>query len=364
MPDAMSRLLALRSLSQLRHIETDVQTLSVEERCNPSCTHPKVLMTAQADDPHPDILDPDLRGQASRHDHAQYQEGPEKDEIDEDEADFDVFDFDIARQDDSVPDPEDLPSPPTRAEILMEQRHDAFCQLVLSRQGHPDRAPLEGADGLLRRRHPVHDDLTQVVPPESLRPRLLQLAHYAIVAGHPGLNRMYYNIRLHYYMPHLAADVAATVRNCASCAKNRVRLRRRKNLLKLFPATRPMESVGIDILGPLPKSKRGKRFLLVISDRFTKLTTMVALRNINAYSVAFAFCEAWIFKYGPPRRVLSDNGKQFTSRFFQSIFKLLGLSNAYTSPYCGITISTFSRFTDTYDTTTTRPTQTRVYNER
>ena len=91
--------------------------------------------------------------------------------------------------------------------------------------------------------------------------------------------------------------------------------------------------MSIDILGPLPKSKRGKRFLLVITDRFTKLTTVVALRNINAYSVAFAFCEAWIFKYGPPRSVLSDKGKQFTSRFFQSVCQLLGLSNAYTSAY-------------------------------
>ena len=178
-----------------------------------------------------------------------------------------------------------------------------------------------------------HDDLIQVVLPESLRPRLLQLAHYAIVAGNPGLNGMYYHIRRHYYWPHLAADVAATVRNCASCAKNRVKLRRRTTLLKLFPATRPLESVSIDILGPLPKSKRGKLFLLVITDQFTKLTTVVPLRNINAYYVAFAFCEAWIFKYGPPRSVLSDNGKQFTSRFVQSVCQLLGLSNAYTSAY-------------------------------
>ena len=142
-------------------------------------------MTAQADGPHPDIMEPDLRCQASRHDHAKDQEGPEMDDVDEDEADFAVFDFDIAHQDDSVPDPEDLPSPPTRAKILIEQRHDAFCQQVPSRQGHHDRAFFEGADGLLRRRHPVHDNLIQVVLPESLRPRLLQLAHYAIVDGHP-----------------------------------------------------------------------------------------------------------------------------------------------------------------------------------
>ena len=60
MPDATSRLLAPRSPSQSRPIETDVPALSVGEPCNPNCTHPKVLMTAQADGPHPDIMEPDL----------------------------------------------------------------------------------------------------------------------------------------------------------------------------------------------------------------------------------------------------------------------------------------------------------------
>ena len=89
----------------------------------------------------------------------------------------------------------------------------------------------------------------------------------------------------------------------------------------------------MDILGPLPRTERGKGFLLVITDRFSKLTAVVLLRTKNAYSMAIAFCEAWIFKYGPPDSVLIDNGKQFASRFFQSVCQLLGLSNVYTSAY-------------------------------
>ena len=82
---------------------------------------------------------------------------------------------------------------------------------------------------------------------------------------------------------------------------NRAKLRKHLNRLKLFPATLPLESLAIDILGPLPKTKARKRFLLVITDRFTKLTQVVALRTITAYTVAVAFCDAWIFKYGVPR---------------------------------------------------------------
>ena len=72
---------------------------------------------------------------------------------------------------------------------------------------------------------------------------------------------------------------------------NRVKLRKHLNRLRLFSAARPLESLAIDILGPLSKTKTGKRFLLVITDRFSKLTQVVALRTITAYTVAVVFCD-------------------------------------------------------------------------
>jgi hypothetical protein len=55
----------------------------------------------------------------------------------------------------------------------------------------------------------------------------------------------------------------------------------------------------MDILGHLPKTELGNMFLLVITDRFSKLTRTVPLRTITALSVSKAFCEAWVFSYGP-----------------------------------------------------------------
>ena len=114
---------------------------------------------------------------------------------------------------------------------------------------------------------------------------------------------------------------------------NRVKLRKHLNRLRLFPATGPLKSLAIDILGPLPKTKTGKRFLLVITDRFSKLTQVVALRTITAYTVAVAFCESWVFKYGVPRTLLSDNGPQFNAKFFHSTCRVRGITNLYTSAY-------------------------------
>ena len=51
------------------------------------------------------------------------------------------------------------------------------------------------------------------------------------------------------------------------------------------------------------------------------------------YTVAIAFVEASIFKYGQPKTLISDNGKQFAAKFFQAVYSLLGLSNIFTSTY-------------------------------
>lgn len=81
------------------------------------------------------------------------------------------------------------------------------------------------------------------------------------------------------HWPQMAEDVTETVRNFTQCASNRVRLRKRTNKIHLFPVTRPLESAGIDILGPLTKSSKGSRFLLVILDMFMKLTEAIPLRK-------------------------------------------------------------------------------------
>ena len=188
---------------------------------------------------------------------------------------------------------------------------------MISRQSRKtDSAFYEDEYGILRRRHPTINDIDQIVLPETLRPRVLDLAHYSKLAGHPGQTRMYHHVRSMYYWPQMAADIYRTVRMCNACARNRVKLRKRAHALRIFPAQRPPESLSIDILGPLTKTKKGHRFLLVITDRFTKLSQVIPLRRIDAYTVAVAFMEAWIFKYGPPKTLISDNGKQFAAKFF------------------------------------------------
>lgn len=227
-----------------------------------------------------------------------------------------------------------LPTPLTQDEILEEQKNDEFCQTIAATQmSRTDSCFFENDDGVLCRRHPRDPDLVQVVLPSTLRHRVLRLAHYHLLAGHPGQSRLHKRLRRTYYWPQMAADTATTVRECVSCSKNRIRLIKQVNPMRLFPPSEPLESVAMDILGPLPKSKSGSQFILVITDRFSKLTQVVPLRRIKAYDVALAFVEEWVFKCGPPKTLLSDNGSHFVSLFFQQVCQVMSVNNRFRTTY-------------------------------
>jgi Integrase core domain len=131
----------------------------------------------------------------------------------------------------------------------------------------------------------------------------------------------------------IAEDVYETVRKCDVCARNRIAEKRKTNPLKLFPAKGSLQSVAMDILGPLPRTKHGNRFLLVVSDRYSKVTKTVPLRTVTALSVARAFCYQWAYVYGPPVSLLTDNCPQFTAKFFQAVCGELGIQKVFTTAY-------------------------------
>ncbi len=232
--------------------------------------------------------------------------------------------------------PEPTPSDPlftpiTTEELLTEQLSDSFCTTIRRQLNEGGVVPFGFNDeGLLCRQVTDRD---QIVVPHSLKARVLHINHYSRLAGHPGGTKLYHMIRKDMYWPALAVDCHATARRCPTCARNRIKLRRNTTQLKLFPATSPLEAVAIDILGELIKTARGNQYLLVISDRFTKLTKTVPLRTQSATEVAKAFVNEWVFNYGPPSDLLADNGKCFTSKFFQDVCRIINTHNSFTTTY-------------------------------
>ena len=91
--------------------------------------------------------------------------------------------------------------------------------------------------------------------------------------------------------------------------------------------------MGIDILGPLPTTPRGHKYILVIGDYFTKWFEAYPLENVLAVTVARYLVDGFVCRFGVPLSLHSDQGPQIESAVFREMCKLLDITKTRTTPY-------------------------------
>ena len=74
------------------------------------------------------------------------------------------------------------------------------------------------------------------------------------------------------------------------------------------------------------------------------------MRSTTAVAVAKAFLDNWVYPYGAPFYVLTDNGPQFVAKFFEAVCSMLGLQNYLTTAYHPQTNGQAERFDKTIAT--------------
>ena len=94
----------------------------------------------------------------------------------------------------------------------------------------------------------------------------------------------------------------------------------------------PFQQWELDILGPLPIGKRQCKFIVVGVDYLTKWVEAEPLATITKQKVRNFVWRFIICRFGIPRALVSDNGKQFDNPKFRDLCVELGIKNYYVSP--------------------------------
>ena len=100
----------------------------------------------------------------------------------------------------------------------------------------------------------------------------------------------------------------AYVGGCDICARRKEPLKTKRAPMEIVKSGFPMERIAIDILGELPITERGNRYILVIGDYFTKWTEYHAMPNMEASTVASILVEQVVSRFGIPYFIHSDQG--------------------------------------------------------
>ncbi|XP_060533725.1 uncharacterized protein K02A2.6-like [Cylas formicarius] len=85
------------------------------------------------------------------------------------------------------------------------------------------------------------------------------------------------------------------------------------------------ETLSIDLFGPLPEGPHGEKWTFIVEDNSSKWVALFALKRVTAEECARTLIDEVFFRYGLPRKVISDNGVQFVSAVMQQVCYILDI---------------------------------------
>ncbi|GFT58686.1 retrovirus-related Pol polyprotein from transposon 412 [Trichonephila clavipes] len=174
----------------------------------------------------------------------------------------------------------------------------------------------------------------RVYIPGSLRKDIMKEFHDLPLAGHLGKRKTYLKLRDTCYFPFMRKYIFEYVSTCDRCQKFNYKNALPAGRLMPIVSKYPNEIVTLDLLGPYPASRPERyKFILVISDHFTKWCELIPLRKASAQAIANAFFDNYIARYGAPISLISDNGPQFISDVFEHLSHRLDIKHMKTVTY-------------------------------
>lgn len=173
----------------------------------------------------------------------------------------------------------------------------------------------------------------QLVVPRSWIYTVLQQLHSSPSGGHLGFFKTLEKVRSRFYWPGQRHDIEDWCRACEQCAARKSPPRRNRAPMQQMLAGGPFQRVAMDILGPLPLTDRGNKYILVLGDYFTKWVEAFPLPNMEANTIANTFVSHFVSRFGAPDVLHTDQGRNFESALFKEVCLLLGVCKTRTTPY-------------------------------
>ena len=157
--------------------------------------------------------------------------------------------------------------------------------------------------------------------------------HNGPAGGHLGVNKTLEKIRARFYFLNLPQVVEKWCRQCELCSSRKSPSKRPRAPMQLSMASSPMERIAMDILGPLPATSRGKKYILVVGDYFSKWKEAYPMPNMEATTIATFLVNEFICRFGVPEYLHTDQGRNFEASLMKEMCRLLGIKKTHTTPY-------------------------------
>ena len=168
--------------------------------------------------------------------------------------------------------------------------------------------------------------------PEKYIPVILHQYHKTVLAGHPGVNKLYETIRKKYYFPGMYTIIRQYVISCMECQSMKEKERSVAIHYPRIPLdSRPMSRFSMDVKH-MPNSTLGFTKILVCTCETTNWIVGIPMVDEQASTIADALYFKIICIYGTPKAIICDESPAFTSDLMKAYFHAMNIKPIYISP--------------------------------
>lgn len=156
------------------------------------------------------------------------------------------------------------------------------------------------------------DETWKLAIPKQLTDQLVKETH--ILLGHPGRYKMYHTLKMTCAFNNMHQTVEKVVKNCNTCQRNKPINYSVHGPMKAHKLEKILDTLSIDLMGPLPTGRGRMQYILVMLDTFSKYIKLFALKRATTKSIINRLEIDYIRNIGKPSTVLTNNGTQFTTK--------------------------------------------------
>ena len=184
-------------------------------------------------------------------------------------------------------------------------------------------------------RRTIDDEGNQLllVIPEDYESQIFNTYHNSLLASHQGPWKTFLTLRKKFFMHNMLNKLKKFIEACHVCLKTKAKSTINKPQYGRIPTDySPMSSLSADIKY-MPDGFANYRFLLVTTCEHTNFTMAIPLQERNAQAIAEALIHRVISIFGPPKLLIVDQDKAFTSKVIVGILQALQCDMKLISPF-------------------------------
>ena len=169
----------------------------------------------------------------------------------------------------------------------------------------------------------VHTVLTSDFLPLALR-----VMHDCPLSGHQGIPNTLERAKRNFFWPKMGKDITEYVRKCDLCMRFKTHKHQYPPVRQWPIAQEKLYRIHMDLVGPLPKSVDGKRYIAVISDQLTRYVFTEAVADKSAMAVAVAL-QKFISLFSCPQELVTDQGTEFLNQTLEEAAKFYKVNKVH-----------------------------------